>query len=819
MGGWEFPNSGVYVRIRGMKFGRRAFLQFAAGAVGGTLLSPFPWKLLDDSAIWSQNWSWRPSPEAGEVTKVPTICTLCDGGCGIRAHLVSGNRAIALDGNPDHPVNQGGICALGAAGLQFLYAPYRVAQPMKQTKKRGESSGFQAISWKEALAELGARLSKTRSEGKPQSIACISGHRRSSMDELWQQFFSAYGSPNLFKMPAHSDSLKLAAALSLGQESSLAFALESATYVLSFGANLIEGWGAPGRMQVAHRIWCSNGTKPSAKVVQVESRCSMTAAKADQWVAISPGSEAALALGIAHILVKENLYDVEFVKQNVFGFEDWTDAQGKTRQGFKGLLLSKEYSPEEVSKQTGVEAAVVRDLAKEFASQERAVAVWGNNSATSSNNLYHDLSFLALNVLKGSLKTRGMITVTPSVPLGSLPELQLDDVAKRGAAQQVLDPARYKSVPLPGNALYAFLDTVAKGAPYPIEILLVHEANPAYSLPETQLFQAAVNKIGYLVSFSSYMDETALQADLILPNHCAFERYEDVFQLPGVPYSYYAVSSPVLQPRLDTKHSGDVLLELAKGLGATVAPALPWNAYEAYLKDRVKALASSGKGALAEKGGIEPWKLKAGEFVQTNYKDGSDLWKKLTTGLCWYDAPVDPLQNLTTSSGKVELAFQSLQKRGVAASEGIFYLPHFAPLKPSGDEKEYPFLLVSYQNPFISEGYLANPPFMTKTVWDFVLKGNDLFVELNPKTAKALGFNEGERGALKTPQGEVFVRVHIYPGAHPGAIYIVEGLGHKAYDEYIRDKGVNANSVIEVQMDPVTGQGTVWATRAQLRRA
>ena len=144
-----------------MKLGRRAFLQFAAGAVGGTLLTPIPWQLMDDSAIWSQNWSWRPSPERGEITEVATTCMLCDGGCGIQARLVNKKRAILLEGNPKHPVSQGGICPLGAAGLQLLYAPYRVAQPMKQTKKRGDASGFQVISWDEAIRELRQQVGQT----------------------------------------------------------------------------------------------------------------------------------------------------------------------------------------------------------------------------------------------------------------------------------------------------------------------------------------------------------------------------------------------------------------------------------------------------------------------------------------------------------------------------------------------------------------------------------------------------------------------------------------------------------------------------------
>ncbi|HQN20198.1 MAG TPA: molybdopterin dinucleotide binding domain-containing protein, partial [Syntrophobacteraceae bacterium] len=128
-------------------------------------------------------------------------------------------------------------------------------------------------------------------------------------------------------------------------------------------------------------------------------------------------------------------------------------------------------------------------------------------------------------------------------------------------------------------------------------------------------------------------------------------------------------------------------------------------------------------------------------------------------------------------------------------------------------------LLIGFRTMSLTGEYLANPPFMTKNLWDTVLKGKDLFVELNPQTAQSLGLGEGSHAMLKTPRGEVSVCVHLYGGARAGVVYIPEGLGHTAYDEYIQGKGVNANSIFEVLMDPVTGLGTVWATRAQLRRA
>jgi anaerobic selenocysteine-containing dehydrogenase len=822
-----------------MEFGRRAFVKFIAGAVGGSLLTPLPWKLADDTAIWSQNWSWRPSPQRGEVTKVATTCLLCAGGCGIQAHLVDKARAIMVQGNPDHPVNAGGICPVSASALQFLYAPYRVTQPLKQTGKRGDPSGFKPITWADALAQLNLQLSRLRSAGKTSSLACITGRGSSSMYELWRQFLTAYGSPNLFRMPSASDSQRLAAAVAMGREAPLAFALEQASYVLSFGANLLEGGEACARTQAAYGRWRRELQGHAAtKLVQVEPRCSMTAAKADQWVAIKPGAEAALALGIAHLIIHDQLYDSDFLRDHTFGFEDWVDEAGHSRQGFKNFVEAQ-YPPEKVTELTGVNEAILRGLAKELGTRENAVVVWGSGTGATPNNLHHDLAFLALNVLCGNLKPDGLLSTVPNIPLAPLPPPALDSVAEQGLEQPRLDLTGSK-VPLPGNALHAFLDAINNNPAYPIEVLFIHEANPAYSLPENQVFHSAAAKVGTLVSFSSFMDETALQADLILPNHMALERYDDVCGLAGAPFAYYAVARPILPPQLTTMHSGEVLFALAKSLGAGMEASLPWSKYEDYLQERIKGLAASNHGAIADRPTIELWRLKPGQLTAFGYeplsvggaatepepkvsmvkaKDAQDLWKQLARGMCWYDAPSSPLETLATPSKRYEFACQALLTKGVPAAEPSLYLPSYRPLFPSGDAKEYPLLLVAYQILSLADQYLANPPFLTKTLPDDLLKNHDMFVEVHPETAKGLGFKEADRVIVKTPQGEIPLRTHLTQAARPGTLFIPQGLGHTAYDEYLQNKGQNANSVLEVQLDPITGLGTVWATRAQLRRA
>ena len=637
-------------------------------------------------------------------------------------------------------------------------------------------------------------------------------NRPGSMDDLWLQFFTAYGSPNLFRMPSAADGLRLAAELTTGKASPFAFSLGNAEYILSFGANLFEGAGATSLMFPAMRQWTR---ETPVKLVQVESRCSATASKADRFLAVAPGTEAMLAMGIAHLMVSSGSYDADFVKNNVFGFEDWIDPTGKKHQGFRSLVTSAAYSPEEVAKSTGLEAAKIIEVAKEFAARPKAVAVWAIGQPDVTNGAYHQLVFTALNALKGNLKPNGLVSLTPAVPLASLPAVQKDSASE--SMQVRLDLAKSGPLPFRQNGLYGFLDSVSTGPKYPIEILLVHEANPSYSLAENKLFQAALAKVATLVSFSSYMDETSAQADFILPNHTAFERWDDIVGIPGASFGYYAVSAPVIKPLLDTRHTGDALLSLAAGMGGSVGASMPWKSYEEYLKFRVDGLAQAQKGAVAEKPDVPIIKLSAGEPVQPNFSNGADLWKKLKAGSCWYDTPA-AIAGFETPAGKLMLAYLSIGQKGGPGADDKYYLAHFENINPSGSESEFPLLLVTFKPSFTTGGYVPTPPFMNKLIPENVLKDEEAFVELHPDTAAKFAFSQGERVSLITSQGEATVRINISPAAHPGVVYLPEGLGHRAYDQYIQNKGTNANSLMEVQLDPVSGMGTVWACRAQLRR-
>jgi anaerobic selenocysteine-containing dehydrogenase len=793
-----------------MQLDRRAFVKLVAGGVGGTLLSPLPWKLLDDVSIWSQNWSWRPSPERGAATMVNTVCQLCPGGCGIRVRLINKKNAVRIDGNPNHPVNRGGICPLGASGLQFLYGPSRIETPLQQTGKRGDLKTLKPISWDDALKILAEQLQGMRKE--PQGLVCLTGRSKGTVSELLARFLQAYGSPNFLVMPSEAETESLGLLVSQGEAGQVAYDLEKSKLVLSFGADYVGGWGAPARMMAAFDGWRSKPQGERTRIIYAGPRGSLSASKADDWVAIAPGTEAALALGLASVIVREQLYSQAFVA-GAFGFEDWSDGQGRSRQGFKSLVL-KDYAPERVSEITGAAKEKIVELAREFAKTKPAVALSGRGQGRAPDSLYDFLAVQSLNALVGSLRQPGGVGVSPKARLTAWPALAQDEVSKRGCSAPRLGGA---AADVPVSSVQNLVKRMSEGKPYQAAMLWVYEANPAYSLSEGKELLAALEKVK-LVSFSSFMDETAMMADLVLPAPTFLERLEDGPTPAGLQYTVFNLSTPVLKPKFETRHPGDVVIKLAKSLEGSIAASFPWNDYEAALKERVKGLAAGKSGWVAAEAGLQPW-AKLGQTLEPNYSSFDDLWKKLTENGCWCDTSQGMGAGaFKTHSGKFEFACQRLREMGVAGDD-LACLPHYEEPVLAGDPAQYPLVLVPYEIMALTNGPLANPPFMTKMLFDFELKGSDLCVEINPQTAAKAGLKEGMPVGLKTERGTFRARVHLTNVARPGVVFIPVGLGHRGFDAYIKGKGVNANQLLIAQQDRVTGLPTWQGTRLAIVKA
>ncbi len=760
-----------------MKIDRRSFLSFAIGGAAGTALSPLPFKLTDDVSIWTQNWPWTPVPADGAVSYVNSTCTLCPGKCGISVRKID-DRAVKIEGRKGHPVNDGKICLLGLAGLQLLYGPTRIQKPLKRVGLRGQGK-WKSISWSEAIALVTDKLGKLRLSNQSHTVGCLLGSDRGTVPHLFARFMTAYGSPNFFRTPSIKDSYELSLYLMQGTQALAGFAFENTNFVLSFGCGLIEGWGSPVNLIATKSKWQKNGTK----VVQIEPRLSNTAAQADKWIPINPGTEAALALGFAHVIIKESLYRKGFVNNHAFGFFDWTDDKGTSHKGFQRLVLDN-YSPGKVEKITGIDKTTIASLARGFARASKPLAVCGRGQGDTPGSLSEFAAVNALNALVGNLNKPGGFWAIPEPDYINWPELEMDRTAATGMQKERLDSAGSKKYPFTRSLLNQLTEAIISGDKYPLQALFVSDANPVYTLPDTQKTKKAFDKIPFVVSFSAHMDETAAIADLILPNHTYLERYEDVPAPAGFNQPIIGFTRPVVSPQHQTRHVGDVIIQIAKSLGGSVDRAFPWDNYETCLKATLK-----------------------------------DKWEALMENSFWSASNFKPAswdQAFETHSAKFEFYVTALNN---GSHKDIQALPYYNPVKPEGDQASYPLLLIPYDTLRIANDFIGNPPFVTKTVADTVLKGQDLLVEINPATAKAYGLSEGRSAQLRTPKGTVKVKVHLYDGIMPGIVAMPKGLGHTAYDQYLSGKGINFNEVIGPIQDPVSGLDTAWGIRAALRKA
>jgi menaquinone reductase, molybdopterin-binding-like subunit len=740
-----------------MKIGRRGFLSFVIGGAAGTALSPLPWKLMDDSSIWTQMWPWTPVPEDGEASYVNSVCTLCSGGCGITVRKIE-DRAVKIEGMKGHPVNDGGACLLGLSGLQLLYGPTRVRSPLKRIGERGRGR-WEKISWKEAISTVVEKLGDIRTKGQSHTVGFISGSDRGSVPRLFERFLTAYGSPNLMRMPSVRDSYELTLHMMQGVQALPGFDFENSDFILSLGSGIIDGWGSPVRMFRANSTW----QNADVKVIQIEPRLSNTAAKSSKWIPINPGTETALVMGLAHVIIKEYLYDTGFILNYTKGFEDWKQ------------LVMDHYSPDSVEAITGIDSGTIVVLARSFANASRPLAICGRGDGSSPVGLKECMAVHALNALVGNVNKKGGVWAVTDTDYIRWPEIEMDAMAASGMQHERLDGAGSKKYLFSRYLMNRLPEAVNSGEQYPLQALFVSGANPLYTLPDIKRTEKAFDKIPFVVSFSSYMDETAQHADLILPNHVFLERYEDVPAPDSLIQPIIGLAKPVVELQLNTRHVGDVIIQMAKGLGGSVANAFPWDSYYSCLKETLN----------------DKWEI----LVEKGFWSGTELMRPTLES------------SFDTVSGKFEF---------VNPDTGL--MPQFKPVNIEGDERLYPLVLIPYDTIRLANSYIGDPPFAIKTVEDTVLKGEYVFVEINPKTARSAGLREGQRVLLSTPKGKAEVKVHLFEGIMPGIIALPRGLGHTAYDDYLAGKGINFNTLIGTVEDPDSGMDAAWGIRAKLSK-
>ncbi|UCC89609.1 MAG: molybdopterin-dependent oxidoreductase [Anaerolineales bacterium] len=791
------------------KISRRDFIKIGstATAVGAAVAAASGTRaLLEQGGATATDHSGATAATSFTETWVKTTCALCPSGCGLDVRVVHG-KAVKVEGNPLHPLNQGVCCLKGQAAPEVLYSPERIQHSRLQTGGRG-GGDWQEIPWDEALKLVADKLVELRASGQAHTVAFIHGETRGQMRALINRFMAAYGSPNVISQDSLDEqAARLAMFLTQGINGIPVYDLNNASYVMTFGGNLLEA----SRHVISYLsslAFMRRGRPQRGKLVAVHPRMSLTGTKADEWVPIRPGTYGALALGMAGVIINSGLYDADFVRDFTFGFDDFEDEAGTLHMGFKRLVLEA-YPLDRVESITGVPAADIARLAGEFAINRPAVAVMPTEPGglASGNGSYTGMAIHALNALVGSIDVPGGVLVQRFPNLADWPEVTPDTAGEASLLQERVDGAGSDVMPLALSAYQNVADRILADEPYPVNLLFFYNANPVYDAPNGDRFAQALKKVPFVVSFASTLDESAAHADLILPASTFLEVWGDDY-IEGTGYAGVSLRRPVVEPVHDTRNPGDVLLSLAAEVGGPLGDGLPWRDYKELVEYRLSGLDMDW--AKFEENGT--WS----EMVYFNAAPGSPAWGNVV-GRDRLNAPKD---------GRFDFFSRELFA-AMATPHDNDCLPRFE-LPVTGESADigaYPFLLVTQTlitQPRSWEGIVPSLQeaygLQTNMKWSS-------WVEVNPRAAEALGVKNGDLVWVESAVGRLKAPVRLYEGIWPNAVYMPPGQGHRTLVKWGRDSevsvviGANANKLLVADTEPLGGLAALSPTRVRIYKA
>jgi len=474
----------------------------------------------------------------GEEQWHPSICSSCDAGCGVIVRVMRGERVIErngekfrepiacakkIEGNPVDSVSGGRLCARGHAALQSLYNPDRVREPLRRSGARGEGK-FTAISWDEAITSVSEKLAKVHASD-PSKILFLSAAQHGSRSLTIQQFLQALGAPSAGACSLGDFALeRKAAELVFGWKGIPRYDLGSARYVLGVGADFLGGWVSP--VYYARQYGHFRQGRPGlrGKLVQAESRMSLTAASADEWLPVRPGAEPQLLLAIARILLDEKL------------------TRNTEPAAIMDTILAANLA--ELIHSTGLPEKHLHRIARELGESEEPLVIAGA-SIVQSNSLEALIASHYVNLLLGNI---GHLVVPPN-PIQAPPDLNIPEALKSA------------------------------------NLLLLDSANPVYTYPTSSGVIKALANIGTIVSFGNFIDDSAAFADLILPDHHALESEAAVIPPVSGTQIAFAVTEPFVRPLYNTRPIQQTLADIAKKMSVTFAPVSAQNLIEPILED------------------------------------------------------------------------------------------------------------------------------------------------------------------------------------------------------------------------------------------
>ncbi len=719
-----------------MSITRREFIKrgsVAAGAI--SLLSTSKVK-----GLTNYPRGWKGSER---VQEIPSICEMCFWRCGILGNVDKHGKLLKIDGNPIHPLTHGRLCARGNAGHKLAYDPDRLKYPLMRVGKRGEGK-FKRVSWDEALDFMTDKMKKIKEDYGAESVGFFP---HGIQARFFEHVMKGFGTPNIVE-PAFAQcrgsrdvGYKLTFGNSIGSPEPLDFG--STDLMVFIGSHIGENVFTGQNLAFAEAI------ERGAKLIVVDPRFSVAAAKADYWLPLKPGTDTALLLAWIHVLIYENLYDKEYIRKHAIGFNE-----------LKKHV--KNFTPEWAEKITGLPASLIKDTAHEMGKFLPKVGLHpGRHVAWYGNDSQRARAMAILTALMGSYGRPGGIYLASKIPAPKYPSGKNPKPGPRADGAGSIYPFGSRGL----GVTNGLVDATLNEDPYSIKGWIVYSQNVLQSIPNPWKTKEAIKKLDLFVVVDVMPMEQFLYADLVLPEATYLERYDDLYTVKNAMKPFAALRQPVIQPLYESKPGWWIAKETAKRLG--LEDHFQWDTIEEYLEYRLSGL------------GVSLDKMKKKGIVE--YDKGTPYYD--------FTKPI----KFKTRSGKIELYSQTLKDYGFDP------MPVYEPL----DEVPTGYFRLAYgRSPVHS---------FARTQNNEILHGyqpeNELWI--NNAVANKLGLYDGEFIKLENQDGiqSSEIKLFVTPGIHPESVFMVHGFDQKSpFLELAFKHGASDTYLMSrVKVDPLSG--------------
>ena len=763
---------------------------------------------------------------------IPTLCEMCVNKCAAYAR-VENNVVTKLDPNPHFPKSRNMLCARGNAGIQALYDPDRLKFPMIRVGERGDGK-YKRVTWDEAYTYISEKMTKIldEEEDNKSTVGYCAGEGLA--EHTFKTFMSdKIGSTNFVNHASICLQTAVSGyALTIGGYGQAD--LENAKYVIMAGANRAEAIVTPDTMDLFKRT-----RGKGAKLVVVDPRFTNTAIHADTYLAIKPGTDLAFALALTYHVIKYELYNRTYVKNNFSNFDK-----------YKEHVLKSNYTPEWAEEITGIPANDIRKVAEDFmAHAPQSIYYQGRRSTWAKNDFQLRRAQAIFSALGGGIDVKGGIVFGKKLPLDS----HGTNAPMYANAESRIEKDAAAVVGGSGSWI-AWRNKIIEGkSPYPVRAFFVYKQNPMLSVPNTEKTKQLLKKMDLVVVIDTMPSDTAIMADVILPECTYLEREDPIKSFPGVEPSI-ALRRKAVNPMYETKP----VLEIVRGLATKLSRPL-WEVtkkhdedvqeeIEGMSKEEIEEFYEDGGFNLADvyqhsqeeinkhmfvpKYGEKAWeilrekgvfypkflesfeKIDNNSFKYYNEKDKFHTVVKLendsdtdSIDTCINPKDIAELKRLfSTPSKKIECYLKNLSKKGVDPM----------PIWRDEDVKKVPhgkFKFISGRHAQFTQNSTANNVMLLELM-------PENYVWINDIEAKELDIKHGDLVEVISSVGIVKLKAYPTNKIIPETVFYVHGFGSQSSSQTFGYKnGASDNQIIEDDIEPVFGSAIMHETIVTLRKA